>query len=133
MFPWKKRKNRISARWGVLVLCAFAVAALGGAVGFSDDGAYQYESLGRRDPFVPLVGVVSRRESVRGLEGILSIEDVSLQGILVGPGGSRSVIINGEVVAEGMKMGTLTVESIRDNEVTIKIDEDVHTLKLYEQ
>jgi hypothetical protein len=133
MSPWKKRKNRISTSWVVLVVCAFAVTVFGWAIGFSDGNTYQYESLGRRDPFVPLVGVTSRRESVRGLEGILSIEDVSLQGILVGPDGSRSVIINGEVVEEGKKIGTLMVESIKDNEVTVRIDEDTHTLKLYEQ
>jgi len=91
-----------------------------------------YDSMARRDPFVPLIGVSS--DGVKqGLESILSVEDVSLQGILIGAGGKKSVIINGEVVDQGYKAGIFSVEHISDNDVTIKIGDDIYEVKLYDR
>ncbi len=97
----------------------------------ADCGAYQYDAQGRRDPFVPLIGVADA-SSVSGARGILTIEDVSLQGIVTGPNGKRAVVINGELMNEGQKVERLLVESIGDNVVMIKIDEERFYLKLYE-
>ena len=94
-------------------------------------GAYQYDAHGRRDPFVPLIGV-AETSSVSGARGILTIDDVSLQGIVTGPNGRRAVVINGELMNEGQRVERLLVESIGDNVVMIKIDEERFYLKLYE-
>ncbi len=93
--------------------------------------AYEYAAHGRRDPFVPLVGV-EKGAAASGLVGVYSIEDVSLQGIVNGPGGKKGAIINGEFVKEGDKVERVYIESVGDNVVVIKIDEDRHELKLYE-
>ncbi len=134
MYLWKKRKNNRVIRtanimWLVVVISSAFV--LGRS--YAEPGAFEYEAHGRRDPFVPLVGVAVARGGPRGLGDILSIEDVSLQGILVGPDGAKMVIINGEMVKEGDKIGVVVVESIGNNVVRIKIDEEVHEMQLYEQ
>ena len=134
MCQLKRRKNRFSLRTGIIIVSFAIMAMVSCEVCLSaEPAAYQYEALGRRDPFVPLVGVVSKRSGARGLEGILTVDDVSLQGILVGANGKRIVIINGEMVNEGAKIGTMTIESIGKNEVVVKIEEEFHTIKLYEQ
>ena len=103
-------------------------------VSFAQDetGDPLYNSFGRRDPFVPLVGDVGGA-SAGGAEGVFSIDDVVLQGIVLGRGGKYSVIINGDIVAEGDKLGNLKVEKITDNTVTFLIGEEKFELKLYEQ
>ncbi len=67
-----------------------------------------------------------------GVRGILTIDDVLLQGILVGDDGVRSVILNGEVLKEGDRVARVFVGSIGDNVVTIRIDDVEHEVKLYE-
>ncbi|RKY42968.1 MAG: hypothetical protein DRP85_01180 [Candidatus Makaraimicrobium thalassicum] len=94
--------------------------------------ASEYNAFGRRDPFVPLVGV-PREGTKGGILGILTIDDVVLQGIVVGPDGARNAIINGEVLKEKDRVERLFVESIGDNTVTVKIDDDRFELKLYEE
>ena len=97
-----------------------------------DCRALEYNSRGKRDPFVPLVGV-KREGGAAGLAGIYSVEDVVLQGIVTGPDGAYNVIMNGEVVKEGKTVGRLSVECIESNSVTIKIGELTHKLKLYDR
>ncbi|MFQ5952371.1 MAG: general secretion pathway protein GspB [Candidatus Omnitrophota bacterium] len=112
-----------------IFLCLAAV--LGLFAFCAESGAFQYEARGRRDPFVPLVGV-AETSSISGARGILTVEDVFLQGILMDDYGKRSVIINGEIFKEGDRIERLYIESIGDNIVVIKIDEDKFELKLYE-
>jgi hypothetical protein len=121
MYRWWIKK-RILLSW-IVILLASGVSV--------DSHAFEYESLGRRDPFVPLIGV-SESSSVSGARGILTIEDVSLQGIVMGPNGKRAVIVNGELMQEGQRVERLLIESISDNVVMIKIDEERFYLKLYE-
>jgi len=64
--------------------------------------------------------------------GILTVDDVVLQGIVTSPGGTHSVIINGEIMREGESVGRLTVEEIGQNVIKIRIDEDKYDVKLYE-
>jgi hypothetical protein len=80
---------------------------------------------------VPLVGV-TKSTSVSGARGILTIEDVSLQGIVMGADGKKGVIINGEIIREGERVDRLFIESIGNNIVTIKIEDDTFKIKLYE-
>lgn len=92
---------------------------------------YQYDSYGRRDPFVPLVGVASK-VGVSGAAGVLTIDGVQLEGIIIGSDGKPEVIINGEILKEGDRIGLLLIESIGPNDVRIKIVDTYYNLKLYE-
>jgi hypothetical protein len=131
MFQWKKKRNKTKLISGFVlaVLCCLAVSWL---LSTRIGAAYEYESYSRRDPFVPLVGV-SERGATSGIEGILTIEDVMLQGILIADSGKPGVIINGEIMREGDRVGRLSIESIGSNVVKIKIDDESFELKLYEE
>lgn len=93
--------------------------------------AEEYSSGGKRDPFVPLVGV-ARAASLQGLDAIYSIDDVSLQGILVGTGGARGAIVNGEVIHEGERKGMFSLQKVSDNGVKVMIGDVVYEIRLYE-
>jgi len=123
MYLWKKSKG-ISV---ILIVLAFLLAGLSQA----SFAAYEYESMGRRDPFVPLVGVASKG-TLGGLEGIDSVENISFQGVVIGADGKKAAIINGEIFQEGDSIGSVSVESIKDNEITVKINDNWHQIKLYE-
>jgi len=130
---WKMRKRsrrkEHSAR--VVFFCAVALLLTGALCHSSPAVSFQYNSHGRRDPFVPLVGI-PEAGGRGGAGGVLTVEDVHLQGILLGPDGKHMVIINGEIMREGDSMERLHIESIDPNVVTIRIDDSRYTVKLYE-
>ena len=95
------------------------------------EAVFVYDSEGNRDPFVPLIGVAGA-SSASGVGGVTSLDGVSLQGIIVGPAGNRSVILNGEIMKEGDIFGDLTIVTISNNEVKVKIGQQLHDLRLYE-
>jgi hypothetical protein len=131
MFQWKKKRSKTGFISGFIAaaLCCLAVLGL---LRTHVGAAYEYESFSRRDPFVPLVGV-SERGSTGGIEGILTIEDVLLQGILIADNGKPGVIVNGEIMKEGDRAGRLFIESIGSNVVKVKIDDESFELELYEE
>jgi len=95
--------------------------------------AGEYDSSGRRDPFVPLIGV-SKKVGIRNSgETIISIDDVVLQGIVVNPDGTRSAVINGEVISEGDTLEQVLITSIGTNSVIVELNAQKHELKLYEE
>lgn len=121
-----KKRNK----FGKTVLYAFVAVALA-ALGLVEAGAGEhYDSHGRRDPFVPLVGV-ERSGAKGGVKGITSIDDVVLQGVIMGSDGKNRAIINGEILKEGDKIDRLSVMSIENNTVKVKIEEDEYEIKLY--
>ncbi|MBU1083804.1 MAG: hypothetical protein ABIG55_00400 [Candidatus Omnitrophota bacterium] len=84
----------------------------------------------KRDPFVPLVGVSADVQVEGG--AILSVSDVSLQGIIKGADGSYTAIINGEMMKEGYGTQNFRIKKISDNSVVMGIGEEDHEIQLYE-
>ena len=93
--------------------------------------AFQYESKGKRDPFVPLVG--AEKPTAARLADVTSIEDMKLEGIATGAKGEAVAIINGELVKTGEKVGDITITSVTKSSVTLNIGGKVHELKLQEE
>jgi hypothetical protein len=91
----------------LFVLCRTAVAA----------DIYTYDGHGKRDPFVPLVGI--DKPTVSKLEDVTSIADIRLEGIAGRPGGKMAAILNGEIVKEGDRFGDITIKKITTKMVTI--------------
>ncbi|MBD3296543.1 MAG: hypothetical protein GF392_04180 [Candidatus Omnitrophica bacterium] len=109
----------------LLVLLSQCAAEKGAA-------SYVYDAHGKRDPFVPLLGVAVASPRGGGAEQIMSIEDVELEGVLVSGDGTRNVIINGEVLPEGRTVGSMTIVDIKTGSVRIKIGEQIYEVDLYE-
>lgn len=78
----------------------------------------QYEFRGKRDPFVPLVGM--DRPTVTKLEDISSVDDIKLEGIAFA-GGKRIALLNGEVLKEGDRVGDVEMKAVANKFVTISI------------
>lgn len=97
----------------------------------SSADAFEYESRGKRDPFIPLVG--AEKPAAARLVDITSIEDIKLDGIALGAKGEAAAIINGELVKSGDKVGDITVRSITKTTVTLIIGGKAHELKLPEE
>lgn len=91
-------------------------------VSFSQEGlcqVFKYDAKGKRDPFVPLIGI--ERAKVSGLEDVISVEDVRFEGIAVGPAGKKTVVMNGIMLKEGDSVGSVKVVKIGDKAVTLLI------------
>ncbi len=91
---------------------------------------FKYESKGRRDPFIPLIG--QERVKGTGLENITSIQDVNLEGIAIGASGKNIAILNGRMVRENDKFGVLEIKKISQKTIQLSIDGNNHTLNLRE-
>ncbi len=90
--------------------------------------SFKYDAKAKRDPFVPLIGV--ERPKVSGLEGVASIEDVRLEGILTGAKGKMSAVINGEIVKVNDVVGEVTVKEISTRNMVITISGKDYTVSL---
>lgn len=90
-----------------------------------------YEPHGKRDPFVPLVG--PERPTIVRLEDITSIDDVSLEGIVSGPKGTKAAIINGEMLKEHERIGDLEIKDITKRKVTLIISGKEYNKNLPEE
>jgi sulfur carrier protein ThiS len=102
-----------------LFLAAFEAAALA--------GSFTYDSKGKRDPFMPLVGYARQAVSI---EDIISVEDINLEGIAVGRNGKMVAVINGMILKEGDKIGTLKVKKISAKSATVSMEGREYELSL---
>ena len=121
----KRKGNRL-----FFFRCMVSILAAAAFLGMAAAYAVEYDSFGRRDPFVPLVGIPEAGPKM-DLLGVLTVDDMVLQGIIVEPDGARSVIINGQLMKEGEKKGRLSIELIGNNAVQIKIDDAEHKIMLH--
>ena len=94
---------------------ALALSVLSGAFSVADD--YKYESRGKRDPFVPLVGI--DRPVVSKLEEVTSIADVKVEGIVSASGGRMAAILNDQIVRQGDRFGDIEIKKITKKAVAI--------------
>ncbi len=93
---------------------------------------FQYDSHGKRDPMIPLIG----QEKPGGMplfSEIASIDDVKLAGVTASRTGINMAIINGELVKEGFKAGEVEVKKIAKNSVILIISGKEYTIPLPEE
>ncbi|MFH1380648.1 MAG: hypothetical protein ABIH57_00555 [Candidatus Omnitrophota bacterium] len=112
------------------IILGIAVSMMFGLCAHAED-VYTYQSNGKRDPLIPLVGV--NISAISSLDDIVNIEDVVLQGVATGAGGEKIAILNGEMVKVGQSGGRVTVKSISKDKVTITIDDEDYTLVMQEE
>lgn len=113
------------ARSYLLIAAAIAISS----TVFAD--IFRYDSHGKRDPFVPLVGV--EKPTVTRLADITSVEDMRLEGIVSGAKGEMAAMINGEMVKVNEKVGDIVVKSITRNTVTLTVSGKICELRLSEE
>jgi hypothetical protein len=80
-----------------------------------------YDASGKRDPFVPLV--TGDREAVRGLYGVETLDDLTIEGIVFDAAHGSIAIVNGEIVREGETRANLKIVKIQSNGVLFEINE----------
>ena len=112
-----------------LLLLLFLIILQGAVFALAEEEVYVYDSRGRRDPFIPLVGVTAT--AVSSLDDVMSIEDVKLQGVASNAAGVQVAIINGEMIKEGEKSGRVTLKEIAKEKIVILIDEESYEVSLY--
>lgn len=86
---------------------------------------------GRRDPFVPLVGM-AREATGRGLTNVFTVNDIRFEGIASSPSGEKALILNGDIISEGETIGLVEVVNVGNNTAEITVDGVPHTIALYE-
>ena len=92
---------------------------------------FEYNPHGRRDPFVPLVGI--EKPAVTRLADITSVEDMRLEGIVSGGKGEMAAMVNGEIIRKNDKIGDIVVKSITKAGVTLTVGGKEYQLKLPEE
>ena len=83
------------------------------------EGAYEYDSKGKLDPFVPLIS--ESGAYVSDAYAITGIKDVRLEGIVWDDAKGSVAIINGEIVEEGQEIGSVKVLEIKNDSVIFDV------------
>jgi hypothetical protein len=96
----------------------------------ASEGAFKYQSKGRRDPFLPLVG--PNMTSHAKLQDISSANELIFEGVATGGGGKKVAIINGEVLKKGDRVGNIEIKKITDKTVVLSVCGTDYTLTLEE-
>jgi len=115
-------KSRIVFVCCMLIIVAHAAAAAG-----SEE--YVYQSRGKRDPFLPLVGKASLFNT-RDLIDVVDVKDVKLEGIMYDAQGGSRAILNGTLLKEGDEAGLIKVEKIEAKKVIVIINEERHEVSI---
>ena len=85
----------------------------------------EYQSHGKRDPFVPLLTESGQRFHPPGLdeeEGLAEIVPMTLQGIVYDPQEESYAVINGQIVRENEIVGNANIVKIGPSTVIVMID-----------
>ena len=114
------------------ILAIITFLALLGSLGFLKAEQPGYDSHGKRDPLVPLIGQ-EKPGGVVKFADIASVDDVKLEGIAGETTGHKTAIINGELVKEGFRSGEVQVGKITKNSVTLTISGKEFTINLPEE
>lgn len=94
-----------------------------------DSQGYQYDSRGKRDPFIPLIG--QGKASARiDLEDVASIADVKLEGIAVNAKGKMIAIVNGSLLKEGDGAGIVRVLKVSKKSATLIVGGKEYDIEL---
>lgn len=115
----------------IVVLLSVISAVFFLAANFVNPQDIRYDSKGRRDPFVPLIG--PDKTVVTSLDDIMSIDDVRLEGIAVGAQGKKVAMINGEMLKEGERVGNFEIKAITKSAVSLIISGKEYNLRLPEE
>ena len=114
------------------ILTIIAFLALLVSPDFLKAEQFKYDSHGKRDPLVPLIGQEKPGSSI-GFSEIATIDDVKLEGIAGVTTGNKIAIINGEIVKENFKSGEIQIRTITKNSVTLTISGKEFTINLPEE
>ena len=90
-------------------------------------GSFLYNDHAKRDPLWPLVSVSGNLLNYSKEE---AVNDMQLQGILVGPDGKNLAIIDGEVVKIGATIGAYKIKNVGKDFVELQKGEEVFVLKI---
>ena len=92
----------------------------------------EYNSKGKRDPFVPLLTSEGQRIQPPGFDEEVAggIEGVSLQGIVFDPKAESYAILNGKVVREKEEVDGMEVVRIESDAVTLLVKGHPHRIPL---
>ena len=118
---------------------SFLTAFLIGISALVAEEAFIYDSHGRRDPFVPLVGagikyIPSNLEELAGETSQASNGAFMLNGILWDPNGECIVVINGEICMVNDEIGKYRITAIKENMVILSDKEgNEKSLVLYRE
>jgi len=107
--------------WGIILIFVFLAATCFGQENFN------YDSKGKRDPFMALV---TSQGYVINVEEELFASEMNLEGIIFDAQGQSLAIINGKVVKTGDNIGTYAVIEITASKVTLAKDAEKYILEL---
>jgi hypothetical protein len=103
-------------------LCCMAAAPV-----LASETDFVYDDHGKRDPFVPMI---TSTGSIITDDADLSVDDLSLEGVVLDPKGNSVAVINGKIVKVGDSIGAFQIANIENDQVAVRRAEESFMLKI---
>lgn len=110
---------------GIIIVVLLLAGPLAAEEGF------EYETKGKRDPFVPLVSVEGVYMS--DAQGVSGITDISLEGIVWDELTGSIAIVNGEIMKEGQEIGSVKLLKIQKDGVIFEVEGEAVRVNLRDE
>ena len=86
---------------------------------FANEVYFIYDSKGKRDPFISLLG---KNVKLTDVELLDSIDDVRVEGVIIDPKKGSAAIVNGRILKVGDFMGGFKLEKVTHYEIYMSRD-----------
>lgn len=106
-----------------LILCIAIIQAQ------AADSQFVYDAGGKRDPFIPLIGITGSK-TVASAD--LSLTSIKFQGIVLDKNSNMAAMVNGELYRIGDKIGKFVLKNVSSNSIIVNDGAKDFTLTLYE-
>jgi len=115
--------------WSI-VWCLTVILTLANQYSYASGKRFIYDSKKKRDPFIPLVG-----KGMRLLvpQGVKSIENIILEGIVFDSEQGSLAIINNEIFKEGDSIGGFILSEVTKKSIILTKEEKDYTITLIEE
>ncbi len=92
----------------------------------ANESNFVYDSKGKRDPFISLIG---KKVKLTDVDLIDSIKDVRVEGVIIDPKKGSAAIVNGQILYIGDYMGGFKLVKVTHYYIVVSRDEKEYKLQ----
>jgi Tfp pilus assembly protein PilP len=119
------------SRWMRIWIGVVSIFILSGVAAMAQVPEFEYQTGGRRDPFIAQTGF-SEVKTSKEAQLEMGLEEIILEGVVWDEAGSLA-IINGAIVSEGERIGEYLLYKVESDKIVLRKDGRSHIIPIVNQ